>query len=462
MFKVKEIFLCALSIAFSAAFQPCPLLPLKTWPSTTSERKKYISCNKIGGYEYKGAIPALFQKRFRKQSAHNIMFMATNEVQQIPVLARLSNRSLASSFVISIEDNNVLKGSFTWNCYPIDEVIAGERFDGGVGEQAIGAMNSNLESAEKKGGFKLKCSITDTGAMVETDAKDNGALVTTLSRVMLQSVFEKLSGLDDITIIVPSVGNPSIPSSEIYLRQDLMSRSGYAPLFASILPPDIDWGKIEMSDMVNGDGNPIGYIPRPLVHKFNLLHRGIGIVVCRDAHLTKSCQDQMLPEVYVHQRTDTKRIFPSLYDMFVGGVATAGEDLKLTAAREVGEELGLTRPSLSDELFKCTVCTSYNRCVVTMYTYKFDSGVDSISWQEEEVQWGDFVPYSTIEKSAALSIERLRQSKNWPGADGDALEDLMCHSVAVNEESVAGDQFNWDYVPDGLLVWMAWIQWISR
>lgn len=461
MFKLKEIFLCALSIAcLSAAFQPRPLLPLKSLPSNTSERKKYISSNKIGKHKGGKPVLSLFQKRFRKQSEH-IMFMVTNEVQQIPVLARLSKRSLASSFVISIEDDNDLEGSFTWSCYPIDEVMAGERFDGGVGEQVIDAMKSNLDSAEK-GGFKLKCSIIDTGAIVETDAKDDGALVTTLSRVMVQSVFEKLSGLDDITIKVPSVGNPSISSTEIYSRQDLMSPSGCAPLFASILPPDIDLGKIEMSDMVNGDGNSIGYIPRPLVHKFNLLHRGIGIVVCRDAHLTKSAQDQILPEVYVHQRTDTKRIFPSLYDMFVGGVATAGEDLKMTAAREVGEELGLTRPSLSDELFKCTVCTSYNRCVVTVYTYKFDSGHDRISWQEEEVQWGDFVPYNTVEKSAALSIDRLRQSKNWPGRDGDALEGLVCRSVAGSEESIGGDEFKWDYVPDGLLVWMAWIQWLSR
>jgi 8-oxo-dGTP pyrophosphatase MutT (NUDIX family) len=167
----------------------------------------------------------------------------------------------------------------------------------------------------------------------------------------------------------------------------------------------------------------------------------------------------MLPEIYVHRRTDTKRIFPSLYDMFVGGVATAGESLKLTAAREVGEELGLTRPSLSDELFKCIVCTSYNRCVVTVYTYEFDSGLDRISWQEEEVQWGDFVSYDVVEKSRALSIDRLRQKNQWPGRNGDALEVRIRTLMKENE---GRQEDKWDYVPDGLLVWMAWIDWLSR
>ena len=121
--------------------------------------------------------------------------------------------------------------------------------------------------------------------------------------------------------------------------------------------------------------------------------------------------------MYVHRRTDTKRIFPSLYDMFVGGVSGAKEDPKTTAAREVGEELGLNHPdSLSEPLFDCTVCTSYNRCVVTMfcYTCALDK-TEEIQWQEEEVAWGEFVPYNIIEAAASNSIERLIQSGKWPG-----------------------------------------------
>ncbi len=38
-----------------------------------------------------------------------------------------------------------------------------------------------------------------------------------------------------------------------------------------------------------------------------------------------------------------KRIFPSLYSMFVSSVSVIREDSRLTAARKVAKELGLTR-----------------------------------------------------------------------------------------------------------------------
>lgn len=51
----------------------------------------------------------------------------------------------------------------------------------------------------------------------------------------------------------------------------------------------------------------------------------------------------------------------------------AGEDPKLTAAREVEEELGLDMGlsgALSEALFDCAICTSYNRCIVTVFSYR--------------------------------------------------------------------------------------------
>lgn len=46
-------------------------------------------------------------------------------------------------------------------------------------------------------------------------------------------------------------------------------------------------------------------------------------------------------EVYCHRRTSTKRVFPSMYDMFIGGVSGTMEPAATTALRELGEELGL-------------------------------------------------------------------------------------------------------------------------
>ena len=100
----------------------------------------------------------------------------------------------------------------------------------------------------------------------------------------------------------------------------------------------------ELVDMVDGEGAVLGSLPRPYVHAWNVLHRGVGLIVAKDEDVLRSIDDgRTTPMVYVHRRTSTKRIFPSLYDMFVGGVSCRGERSRTTAAREVAEELGLGR-----------------------------------------------------------------------------------------------------------------------
>ena len=423
-----------------------------------------------------------------------MMYMSLTDTNESMIGQEVSvngmRKSLASSFVISMEDaqldehssskdtststsTNTL-GSFKWTFSPIDQINSqmGNGIKGGVGSQAINAMNAEISVG---GGFDLQCTIEESGVIVEMQVEDAveamsiidkdsiHELAAILSRVMVQSTLKNFSNRQDITITVPNTNGATGGYTETYPVADLMKPSGHAPLFADILPNDTNFDTIEMSDMVDSKGSPCGYLPRPLLHKFNVLHRGIGVVVCRDAHIEQhggartGSQEKAFPDVYVHQRTDTKRIFPSLYDMFVGGVATAGEGLKLTAEREVREELNLTRPSLSGPLFQCTICTSYNRCVVTCYTHKFDSALDKVSWQEEEVQWGDFVEYDVVRKSGALSIDRLLQGNKWPGSDSDAIEVLN----VVGDETISRDEDNWDYVPDGLLVWIAWSQWLQ-
>jgi 8-oxo-dGTP pyrophosphatase MutT (NUDIX family) len=46
--------------------------------------------------------------------------------------------------------------------------------------------------------------------------------------------------------------------------------------------------------------------------------------------------------LFVHRRTATKLVAPSMYDMFVGGVVAAGESYDDAALREAEEELGVT------------------------------------------------------------------------------------------------------------------------
>ena len=220
-----------------------------------------------------------------------------------------------------------------------------------------------------------------------------------------------------------------------------------------------------------------GIVPRHWVHQLNLLHRGIGVLVTKDAPIlavpspSSPTSLQQQPDIYCHQRTSTKRIFPSLYDMFIGGVSLVGESSVTTALREVSEELGITtiQPRhLTQRLFQCIVCTSYNRCVVDVFGYTINTTTDLIEWQKEEVAWGAFVPYNIVTAAAHLSIHRLQKDNKWPGCRFN-LESVSSSQNSIvsnasiskneNELSMVGDDKwkTWDFVPDGLLVWESWI-----
>jgi len=401
----------------------------------------------------------------------------------------LSTRSLASSFVIVMCDDIIDSSKsgelqMHWDLVPISQIVPKDDNDDedgdevslkGIGAKAIEAMMGEIPKNDSTASLLLTCSIEDSDWKISVESKGNdldndddyGGLIGIISRVMVQKATQRLESRSakNILISVPSQDDSSRPFTDTFEIKDVLSDYGNCAFFSELLPNTSkeDLSTMEMSDMVDANGEPIGYIPRPLIHKYNILHRGIGIVVCRDAHINHKTLEkkQLLPDLYVHRRTASKRIFPSLYDMFVGGVATAGEDLKLTAAREVGEELGLTRPSLSDEpLFRCTICTSYNRCVVTVYTYKCDMSVDEIVWQEEEVSWGDFVSYDKVEKAGALSIGRLYDAGKWSGHESEVFMALKAIQDLKIEGS--GEEIKWDFVPDGLLVWVAWLKWLSR
>lgn len=87
----------------------------------------------------------------------------------------------------------------------------------------------------------------------------------------------------------------------------------------------------EILDVVDEQDRVVGQAPRGEVYARRLRHRAAFVLV-RDAE----------DRVFVHRRTARKLVFPSLYDMFVGGVVGAGETYDEAARREAAEELGVT------------------------------------------------------------------------------------------------------------------------
>jgi isopentenyldiphosphate isomerase len=97
----------------------------------------------------------------------------------------------------------------------------------------------------------------------------------------------------------------------------------------------------EVLDVVDREDRVIGRAPRGEVYARGLLHRCV-FVQARDAE----------GRIFVHRRTASKLVFPSRYDMFVGGVLGAGESYARAALREAEEELGVSGLPEPVPLFK--------------------------------------------------------------------------------------------------------------
>lgn len=323
---------------------------------------------------------------------------------------------------------------------------------------------------------------------IDRNSDDYNVLQTIITIIAQRAIFEHYQHKTSPSVKVVIHSTPFLSSastsSEFLLaleesNEENTSLNEIQQKIASNLFGLEDGISIELVDMVDSNGDPLAIVPRKIVHTFNILHRGIGMVVCKDEHIgpethKRSDITNNVPMVYCHRRTDTKRIFPSLYDMFIGGVSVTGEESTLTAAREVAEELGLKRALetieekldagmdldikeediLRGPLFKCTVCTGYNRCVVTMFTYCIDVEKETFKWQEEEVAWGDYVPYNVVKKAGNLSINRLKEQGTWPGEYSEL--------ATIEVDDPEADWATWDFVPDGLLVWEAWEKWCKQ
>ncbi|CAL9397690.1 NUDIX hydrolase [Streptomyces sp. XY006] len=160
----------------------------------------------------------------------------------------------------------------------------------------------------------------------------------------------------------------------------------------------------EILDIVDEHDRVVGQSARGEAYARGLRHRCV-FVQARDAE----------GRIFVHRRTPTKLVFPSLHDMFVGGVVGAGESYDTAALREAEEELGVT--GLPDPRF--------------LFKFRYDDGPGRSWWsavyevrcelpvrpQAEEVAWHAFLPEDEVERRLAdwewvpdglAAYERLR------------------------------------------------------
>ncbi|WP_213572271.1 NUDIX domain-containing protein [Rhodococcus sp. USK13] len=96
--------------------------------------------------------------------------------------------------------------------------------------------------------------------------------------------------------------------------------------------PDTSRQAHEVVAVFDGAGHPVGSAERSRVYDEGLWHASAGVLV-------RSGDGKRL---YVHRRSDTKRVFAGHHDCLAGGVLDPGETPEQAAGRELAEELGIT------------------------------------------------------------------------------------------------------------------------
>lgn len=155
----------------------------------------------------------------------------------------------------------------------------------------------------------------------------------------------------------------------------------------------------ELVDVVDADDRVVGNATRAEMRARKLRHRVTYILVFNGRS-----------QLFVHQRTASKDIYPSYYDVAVGGVVGAGETYDDGARRELAEELGITaaapRPILSFQYEDAD--TSVNGRV---YSCTYDG---PLTLQADEIVSGEWLDLDVV-------IERARQAPFCP----DGIEALL-------------------------------------
>ena len=144
----------------------------------------------------------------------------------------------------------------------------------------------------------------------------------------------------------------------------------------------------EILDIVDENDQVVRQAPRGEAYARGLRHRCV-FIEARDA------QDRL----FVHRRTPTKLVFPSRYDMFVGGVVGAGESYDEAALREAEEELGVSGLAAPRFLFKFLYDDGAGH---SWWSAVYEARCElPVSPQVEEVAWHGFLPDAEVERRLA-------------------------------------------------------------
>jgi len=136
----------------------------------------------------------------------------------------------------------------------------------------------------------------------------------------------------------------------------------------------------ELVDVIDDAGRTVGVVTRAHMRVKRLPHRCTYVLVFNGRG-----------ELFIHLRTPTKDVYPSHWDVCIGGVVAAGESYSEGVIREVREELGIEASPM--ELFPFRYADE--RSVVQGMVYRLDHE-GPFRLQPEEIVRGEFIPLGEL------------------------------------------------------------------
>jgi len=112
----------------------------------------------------------------------------------------------------------------------------------------------------------------------------------------------------------------------------------------------------EIFDVVNERDEVIGQKPRSEIHRLNLKHRAVHVLVFNARG-----------ELFLQKRSLNKDCFPGAWDSSASGHLDSGESYDACAVRELREELGLELARAPERLFKIAACPETGQEFVWVY-----------------------------------------------------------------------------------------------
>jgi isopentenyldiphosphate isomerase len=143
----------------------------------------------------------------------------------------------------------------------------------------------------------------------------------------------------------------------------------------------------ELVDVVDEAGRTVDVVPRREMRARRLPHRAAYLLVFNRRG-----------DLFIHLRTPTKDVYPSHWDVAVGGVPAAGEPFDAAARRELAEELGVE--AVPQPLFPLRYEDRHSVVHGMVYRVEHEG---PFRLQPEEVVCGEFVPPGEL---PALIAER--------------------------------------------------------